>query len=76
MWQLSHERAVIKCPFGLVVALMPLWQAMQLLAGTPLWLNCAGVHALVRWQVSHEVVTIKWRAGKPDACCPSWQDLH
>lgn len=49
----------MKCPAGLPDALMPLWQARQVLAVIPLWVNRAGVQALVRWQVSQLVNTIK-----------------
>jgi hypothetical protein len=36
------------------VALVPLWQVVQLLAEvTPLWLKAVGVQAAVVWQLEH-----------------------
>ncbi|PKM46491.1 MAG: hypothetical protein CVV05_02100 [Gammaproteobacteria bacterium HGW-Gammaproteobacteria-1] len=72
LWQTSHWRVVTKCPVVLPVAAVPLWQVEQEPA-TPLWLNVAGIHALVVWQVSHCAVVVMWPAGLPVAELPLWQ---
>lgn len=61
VWQLPQVLFVIGvtvCALtplvGRPVALVPLWQAVQLLAEvTPLWLNAVGVQAVVVWQLEH-----------------------
>ena len=55
---------------------MPLWQVAQLPVVTPLWLNVAGIHAVVRWQVSQLCVVGRWLAGLPVAVVPLWQVLQ
>jgi hypothetical protein len=52
------------------LAVLPLWQVEQVPGATPLWLNVAGVHALVLWQVSHEAVVGMWPLGLPLAVLP------
>jgi len=47
------------------LALVPLWQLVQLPAATLAWLNFAGVQALVLWQLSQGVVVAIWPAGFP-----------
>jgi hypothetical protein len=49
LWQLSHWRVVTKCPAGLPLAEVPLWQVLHLPA-VPLWEKVAGVHPAVVWQ--------------------------
>ncbi len=39
----------------------------------PVWLNVAGIQAVVRWQVSHEAVVGTWLLGLPVAVEPLWQ---
>ena len=55
---------------------MPLWQVVQEPAVTPLWLNVAGIHAVVRWQASHDCVVGIWFDGFPVAAVPLWQVAH
>lgn len=38
------------------VAVVPLWQFAQVPGTTPVWLNVAGIQAVVRWQASHDAV--------------------
>jgi hypothetical protein len=39
---------------GTPVALLPLWQVVQLVAAvTPVWLNDVGFQAVVAWQLEH-----------------------
>ena len=47
-----------------------MWQVAQVPGATPVWLNVAGIHAVVRWQVSHEAVVGRWVAGLPLAVEP------
>ena len=49
-----------------------MWQVAQVPATTPVWLNVAGVHAVVRWQVSQLCVVGIWVAGLPRAVVPLW----
>ena len=58
------------------VAVVPLWHVAQLPAVTPLWLNVAGIHAVVRWQVSQLCVVGMCVAGLPRAVVPLWQVAH
>ncbi|MEO8156557.1 MAG: hypothetical protein ABI648_02090 [Betaproteobacteria bacterium] len=39
----------------------------------PVWLNEAGVQAVVRWQASQEAVVEMWPDGLPLAVVPLWQ---
>jgi hypothetical protein len=50
-----------------------LWQLAQLPGVTPVWLNVAGVHPVVRWQVSHDAVVGRWLPDLPRAVVPLWQ---
>ena len=50
-----------------------MWQVAQLPAVTPLWLNVAGVHAVVRWHTSQDCVVGRWFEGLPVAAEPLWQ---
>ena len=52
------------------VAVVPLWQVEHEPAVTPLWLNVAGVQALVRWQASQDCVVGRWFVGLPRAVEP------
>ena len=38
-----------------------------------MWLNVAGVHAVVRWHWSHAAVVGRWFDGLPVAVLPLWQ---
>jgi hypothetical protein len=51
------------CPLGFFVAIVPLWQDMQLPGATPAWLYEAGVQPVVRWQLSHGAVVGTCRSG-------------
>ena len=51
----------------------PLWQVAQVPGATPVWLNVAGVQAVVWWQVSHAAVVGTWLDGLPLAGSPLWQ---
>jgi hypothetical protein len=57
---------------GLPVAVLPLWQVMQVPRATPAWLNPAGTHATVLWQLSQDEVVAIWFAGFPGATNPVW----
>jgi len=41
-----------------------------------MWLNVAGVHAVVRWHVSHEAVVGTWLPGRPRAIDPLWHVMQ
>ena len=58
------------CVVGLPVAVVPLWQVAQVPGATPVWLNVAGVQALVLWQVSHAWVVGMCVVGLPVAVVP------
>jgi hypothetical protein len=58
---------------GLPFAVDPLWQVAQVPGATPVWLNVAGIHAVVRWHVSHEAVVGRWLADLPFAVEALWQ---
>lgn len=61
VWQLAQVLMVMGatvCAFapvvGRPVALVPLWQVVQLVAEvTPLWEKLVGFQAEVRWQLEH-----------------------
>ncbi|MBK6804319.1 MAG: hypothetical protein IPG84_05370 [Betaproteobacteria bacterium] len=61
------------CVVGLPFAVVPLWQVAQVPAATPVWLNVAGVQAVVRWQVSQLCDVGTCVAGLPFAVVPLWQ---
>jgi|SRR5258708_22394020 len=75
-WHTSHERAVTKCPEGLVVAHVPVpaWQLAQCPGPTPECVYVTGVQAVVRWHASHDSVVGRWPPGSADAPPPGrWQ---
>jgi hypothetical protein len=51
-------------------AVVPLWQVAQVPGATPVWLNVAGIQAVVRWQTSHDAVVAMCVAGLPFAVVP------
>ena len=53
----------------LPVALVPLWHDAQPEL-IPLWLNVAGVQAVVLWQSLHSPLVAMWVAGLPLALVP------
>ena len=53
-----------------------MWQVRHEPAVTPLWLNVAGSHAVVRWQASQDCVVGKWFDGLPAAVVPLWHVAH
>ena len=55
------------------MAVVPLWQVMQVPGATPACEKVAGIQAVVRWQVSHDAVVTKWFALLPVAVLPLWQ---
>ena len=67
---MSHEAVVGRCVAGLPLAVDPLWQVAHVPGATPVWLNVAGFHAVVRWQVSHAAVVGMCVAGLPLAAEP------
>ena len=70
---MSHDAVVAICVAGLPLADVPLWQVEQVPGATPVWLNVAGTHAVVRWQASQEPVVAMCVAGLPLAELPLWQ---
>jgi hypothetical protein len=42
----------------------------------PVWLNVAGVHALVVWHVSHDWVVGIWFVPLPVAIVPLWHEAQ
>ncbi len=52
------------------VAVLPLWQELQVPGVTPVWLKVAGFQAVVRWQTSHAWVVGTWVAVLPVAVVP------
>jgi hypothetical protein len=60
------------------VALVPLWQVAHVPGVTPVWLNVAGLHAVVRWQTSHCCVVTMCVAGFTSILAkpPPWQLEH
>jgi hypothetical protein len=73
VWQASQESDVTMCVPGLPVAVVPLWQVVQVPGATPVWLKLVGVHAVVRWQLSQEAVVRICPFGLPVAVVPLWQ---
>ena len=61
------------CVADLPLAELPLWQVAQVPGATPVWLNVAGIHAVVRWQESHAAVVAICVAGLPFPVDPLWQ---
>jgi hypothetical protein len=57
-------------PLEVPVAFTPLWQDLQLPV-MPVWLNAAGVQAIVEWQALHSCVVGTCVAGLPVARTPS-----
>ena len=57
----------------LPLVVVPLWHVAQVPGVTPVWLNVAGVQALVLWQVSHAPDVGICVAGLPVAAVPLWQ---
>ena len=58
---------------GLPLVVVPLWHVAQVPGVTPIWLNVAGVQALVLWQLSQEAEVGRWELGFPVAVVPLWQ---
>ena len=52
LWQASQVLLVGMCDAVLPVAVVPLWQLMQVPGATLLWLKPAPCHELVVWQSS------------------------
>jgi len=73
LWQVSHEAVVETCFESLPLAVVPLWQELQVPGATLLWLILAGIQPVVRWQVSHEAVVVTWLEFLPFAVVPLWQ---
>ncbi len=59
-----------KCAVDLPRAEVPLWHVAQVPGVTPVWVNVAGVHAVVRWQESQDNVVGRWLAVLPRAVVP------
>ncbi len=72
-WQDSQLLVARMCVGLFPVARVPSWQLTQL-AVMPVWLNCAGSHAMVVWQLSHSAVVTMWLASLPVAVVPLWQE--
>jgi hypothetical protein len=66
----SHDAVVGRCVAGLPFAVEPLWQVAHVPGATPLWLNVAGIHAVVRWHTSQDAVVGTCVAGLPFAELP------
>jgi hypothetical protein len=47
-WHVSQDLLVTKCVVGLPFALVPLWQVAHVPGATPVCVNEAGIHAVVR----------------------------
>jgi len=69
-WQVSQDAVVEMCVALLPLAVVPLWQELQVPGATLLWLMVAGVQPVVRWQVSHEAVVEMWLEFLPLAVVP------
>jgi hypothetical protein len=61
------------CVAPLPRACVPLWQVPQVPGVTAVWLNVAGIHAVVRWHTSQAALVATCVAGLPRACVPLWQ---
>ena len=75
-WQVSQVAVVGTWFDGLPLAVVPLWQVAQEPGATPVWLNVAGVQAVVRWQASQLCAVGTWLVGLPFAVVPLWQVAH
>ncbi len=64
------------CFAGLPGAVAPLWQLTQAPGVTPVWLNVAGIQAVVLWQLSQEAMVGMCFAGLPVALVPLWHVVH
>ena len=75
LWQVSQVALVSKWVLVLPVAVVPLWQLMQLLETVTLTWNLAGSQVLVPllWQVSQLADVVTWLAVLPLAIVPLWQ---
>ena len=73
---MSHDAVVEVWPECLPLAVVPLWQELQVPGATMLWLIVAGVQPDVRWQVSHEAVVVVCPEFLPLAMVPLWQELQ
>jgi hypothetical protein len=58
------------------LVVVPLWHDAHEPGLTPVWLNVAGIQAVVRWQLSHACVVGTCVGGLPLAVVPLWQDAH
>lgn len=70
LWQESHETVVGMWFDDLPIAVLPLWQVLQLPGVTPVWLNVAPAQLDVLWQESQEAVVVTCPDGLPDAVLP------
>src|SRR5665647_2014624 len=61
------------CPLDLPVAVVPLWQVVQVPGTTPAWLKLAPSQVVVEWQVSQESEVTMCPLGLPVAVVPLWQ---
>jgi len=77
-WQSSQDRLVTKWFGVLPVAMVPLWQVLQVPGTTPVWLNTAPSQVTVVWQESQERVVGRCVGCLPVAAgkLPLWQVLQ
>ena len=76
LWHASQVLLVGMCDADLPVAVVPLWQLIQVPVATLAWLNEALAQVDVVWQSSQVLALAMWSAGLPVAVAPLWQLKH